>query len=143
MAFFSRSASRNKFKGKKDNLPLLPASMQGFLARRVTDVQGGALAVTGIVLALSLLTFDSRDPSFNTAAAGQDVNNLFGRTGAYMADMLLQTLGLSSRQQHAKAVDQHTDGRVFSRPWIGSDVQRHGGISLKGKALQPGRMRTV
>jgi S-DNA-T family DNA segregation ATPase FtsK/SpoIIIE len=96
MAFFSRSSSR-KFKVKKSNsLPLLPASMQSFLARRLTDLSGLWFAATGASLALTLFTFNAKDPSFNTVSSAGSIHNIFGSFGAYAADMLLQTLGLAS-----------------------------------------------
>lgn len=96
MAFFLRASAR-KFKVKKSNsLPLLPASMHSFLANRLTDLGGITLVVAGGSLAAMLYTFDVKDPSFNTISPGATVHNFFGTAGAYISDMFLQTLGLSS-----------------------------------------------
>jgi len=96
MAFFSSTSSR-KFKVRKSTaLPLLPASLQGFIARRLTDLGGIGLAAAGAVLALMLFTFNVNDPSFNTASSAPKIHNLFGSFGAYISDMLLQTLGMAS-----------------------------------------------
>ena len=43
-----------------------------------------------------LFTFDAKDPSFNTVSPGTKAHNIFGSFGAYVSDMLLQTLGMSS-----------------------------------------------
>lgn len=58
---------------------------------------GFALAALGIWVALALLGFDPADPTFNHAARpGTVVRNPAGRLGASVADLLLQTLGLSA-----------------------------------------------
>ena len=96
MAFFSRTAGR-KFKVKKSSgPPLLPASMQRFIANRLTDVTGVGLVTVGTCLALTLYTFNAADPSFNTVSVSTKIHNIFGRTGSYTADLLLQTLGLAA-----------------------------------------------
>jgi S-DNA-T family DNA segregation ATPase FtsK/SpoIIIE len=96
MGLFSRKSAR-KFKVKRPSRPpLLPASTQQFIARRVTDAAGLAFAATGASLALALFTFSPADPSFNTVSSAGEVRNLLGGGGAYTADLLLQTLGAAS-----------------------------------------------
>src|ERR1035437_2556948 len=96
MAFFSRRTSR-KFKVKKpEGPPLLPVSLQSFIANRLTDAAGTGFATLGICLALTLFTFNAADPSFNTVSTGVKIHNIFGSFGSYAADLLLQTLGLAS-----------------------------------------------
>jgi S-DNA-T family DNA segregation ATPase FtsK/SpoIIIE len=95
MSFFSRASSR-KIKVRKSGPPLLPAALQSFIAHRLTDTVGIGFMTAGVSLAGMLLTFNARDPSFNTAASGAKIHNIFGSTGAYVSDMLLQTLGLAS-----------------------------------------------
>jgi len=96
MAFFSRSSSR-KFKVKKHGrIPLLPVSLQNFIAHRLTDLVGITFATAGFCLAMILFTFNANDPSFNTASSGGEIHNFFGGFGSCTADILLQTLGLSS-----------------------------------------------
>ncbi|MDQ1238353.1 MAG: segregation ATPase FtsK/SpoIIIE, family, partial [Thermodesulfobacteriota bacterium] len=53
------------------------------------------LAMTAFLF-LSLLSYDSRDPSLNSATPRHEVTNLCGLLGAYIADGLIQLLGLSS-----------------------------------------------
>ena len=96
MAFFSRGSSR-KFKVKKQSgPPLLPASMQSFIAHRLTDAAGIGFATLGVCLAFTLFTSNAADPSFNTVSTGAKVHNMFGSAGSYTADLLLQTLGLAA-----------------------------------------------
>lgn len=58
-------------------------------------VIGVLLAGFAIYLAISLFSFDSSDPSFNSVG-GDAVNNIGGLAGAYISDIMLQTLGLAS-----------------------------------------------
>ncbi len=75
---------------------LLPAGLGGFLRRRMVEIVGLALIAAAVVLILAILTYDSSDPSLNTAGARGRVNNLFGYPGAVVADLALQTLGLAA-----------------------------------------------
>jgi len=76
--------------------PLLPARMQSFIAHRLTDLGGVAFAGLGSLLFVALASYDARDPSFNTSGTGTDIHNMLGRTGAYISDILLQTLGFAA-----------------------------------------------
>src|SRR4051812_18358591 len=96
MTFFSRVAGR-KLKVKKQlGPPLLPASMQSFIANRLTDAAGIGFMTAGVCLAGALYTFNIADPSFNTVSTGAKIHNIFGAIGSYTADLLLQTLGLAA-----------------------------------------------
>ena len=57
--------------------------------------RGGAAAVLGVLLALSLSRYSPTDPSFNTAASGR-IANLLGSGGAKIADLALKGLGLGA-----------------------------------------------
>jgi len=96
MAFFSFKKSR-KFKNKKKkSLPLLSVSTQNFIAHRLTDIKGISFIFSGIILAMMLLSFNPKDPSFNTSSSSKEIHNLFGHFGSYISDILLQTIGLAS-----------------------------------------------
>ena len=68
------------------------------------DIAGVVLFVLAIITAISLFTFSSTDPSFNTAAVEQSsvysakapIHNSVGLLGSYSSDLLLQLFGLSS-----------------------------------------------
>lgn len=47
-------------------------------------------------LFLSLISYDARDPSFNTATSRPEVSNLCGLIGSHTADALVQLLGVCS-----------------------------------------------
>ncbi|MFO1155278.1 MAG: DNA translocase FtsK 4TM domain-containing protein [Rhodospirillales bacterium] len=73
-------------------LAILPAGAVPYLRRRLADLAGVTLFVAGLALFLALLSFDPGDPSFNHAT-GLPTLNLFGRGGAYTADLLLHGFG--------------------------------------------------
>jgi DNA segregation ATPase FtsK/SpoIIIE-like protein len=49
-----------------------------------------------IFLAICLLSYDQRDPSFNIATSRSNVSNLGGLVGSHIADVLVQVFGISS-----------------------------------------------
>ena len=69
--------------------------MEQFLRRRMVELRGAAWLALALALALALVSFHTTDPSFNQATA-VPTHNLLGLPGAYLADLLLQTLGLAS-----------------------------------------------
>jgi S-DNA-T family DNA segregation ATPase FtsK/SpoIIIE len=60
----------------------------------VTEAAALALVAAGVLVALSLFTYDPLDPSFNVANGRGEAANLIGRAGAWVADLLLQAMGL-------------------------------------------------
>jgi DNA segregation ATPase FtsK/SpoIIIE, S-DNA-T family len=64
--------------------------------RRLNEAVGFLLLLAGIGLALSLISYNPLDSSWNTATGTVRVANLMGRAGAYFADLSLQVFGLSS-----------------------------------------------
>ncbi|UCH74943.1 MAG: DNA translocase FtsK [Rhodospirillales bacterium] len=75
---------------------VLPAGLGAFVRRRLVEGVGLALIATAIVVIVAMLTYDSSDPSLNTAGGRGSVNNLLGYPGAVVADLALQTLGLTA-----------------------------------------------
>ena len=49
----------------------------------------------GLAVTLSLVSYSSADPSWNTATATVHTHNLLGRFGAKWADLLFQVFGVS------------------------------------------------
>jgi S-DNA-T family DNA segregation ATPase FtsK/SpoIIIE len=97
MGIFSRSPQRKlTIRSRQPSRPLLPESLQSFIAHRLTDLAGAAFALCGAALFLMLASYDMKDPSLNTTFSGGQVNNIFGTAGSYGADLLLQTLGLAA-----------------------------------------------
>jgi DNA segregation ATPase FtsK/SpoIIIE, S-DNA-T family len=60
----------------------------------VKEVVAFGLLAVGVLVALSLVTYDPSDPAFNVASDREEVANWAGWAGALMADLLLQGLGL-------------------------------------------------
>lgn len=91
-----RSTKRSK--AKKSRLGFLPENVQAFLARRFVDIFALALTLTGLFLLTALLTYNHTDPSWNTAGSGPAqisvVTNWMGASGAWVSDLLLQTMGI-------------------------------------------------
>lgn len=75
---------------------LIPESLQAFVANRLVDGFGLALMLGGIAILVALASYNAADPSWNTASTGVErVRNLMGAPGAYIGDLLLQTIGLA------------------------------------------------
>ena len=60
------------------------------------EVLAVVLVVAAILLVLSLFTYDSRDPSFNSVGPQREPKNLIGVVGAFISDVFLQWFGLAS-----------------------------------------------
>jgi S-DNA-T family DNA segregation ATPase FtsK/SpoIIIE len=70
-------------------------TVEQFLRRRLVELRGAAWLAGALALLLALLSFHTTDPSLNQATA-VPTHNLLGLPGAYLADLLLQTLGIAS-----------------------------------------------
>ncbi len=73
----------------------MPPGLAAGLRRRAVQFAGLTLFVLGLAVVISLLSFNAGDPSFNRATAGP-ARNLLGLPGAYLADLLLQTIGIAA-----------------------------------------------
>jgi S-DNA-T family DNA segregation ATPase FtsK/SpoIIIE len=62
---------------------------------RLNEAVGILLFLLGLAVSLSLVSYSSADPSWNTATAGIHTHNLLGFFGAKWADVLLQIFGIS------------------------------------------------
>ena len=74
---------------------ILPDSLDDELPRLPMRLAGGALLLMAAVGWISLASWSFGDPSVNHAIDGSP-QNLLGATGASLADILLQILGLAS-----------------------------------------------
>ncbi len=74
---------------------ILPGGMDNEIHRLPMRLAGAALIAMAVIGWVSLLTWSIGDPSVNRATGGAP-NNLLGTTGASLADMLLQFVGLTS-----------------------------------------------
>ncbi|MDP6560938.1 MAG: DNA translocase FtsK 4TM domain-containing protein, partial [Candidatus Binatia bacterium] len=60
------------------------------------EIWGVVIGVLAIFLVLSILSYEPRDRSFSTPSGTPATGNWGGVVGAYLADILLQGLGLSA-----------------------------------------------
>jgi DNA segregation ATPase FtsK/SpoIIIE, S-DNA-T family len=60
------------------------------------EIWGVVIGLTALLIALSLVSYDVNDRSLNTPSGLLDTHNWGGFVGAFVADLLLQGLGLSS-----------------------------------------------
>jgi len=65
-------------------------------SKRLNEVTGFVCLAIGLLVLFSLVSYRTYDPSWNTAAGHVRPQNLAGYFGAYLADLLLQTFGLSA-----------------------------------------------
>lgn len=97
----SRTIKRSIRRSRKKNflLSLLPESVQAFLARRLVDIFALGLCIAGMFILAALSSYDHQDPSWNTArdnGADFTIANWGGASGAWLSDLLLQTLGIGA-----------------------------------------------
>ena len=64
--------------------------------RRLNELVGLVSLAAVVYLILILVSFYPQDASWNTVAPSGDARNLGGHVGAYLADLLLQSLGLAA-----------------------------------------------
>jgi DNA segregation ATPase FtsK/SpoIIIE, S-DNA-T family len=74
---------------------LASSALVSLVRSRMARISGLALGISGLVLLLALVTYDPRDPSFDTATL-QRATNIAGPLGATVADLLLQGFGVAA-----------------------------------------------
>lgn len=80
---------------RKTKKHLLPAGVKDFIHRRAMDIIGLGLTLFGGAMAIALYSYNAGDPSWNSSGSDQ-ISNLLGSAGAYLADGLMQLFGLAS-----------------------------------------------
>jgi S-DNA-T family DNA segregation ATPase FtsK/SpoIIIE len=95
--------------------------------RRLNEVIGFLLLSAGLVILLSLVSYHSQDPSWNTAAGSRPLN-LAGYPGAWLADVLVQTFGATAFLFPLMAF-------VLAWKWIRSEELAAGAVKIFGSAL--------
>jgi DNA segregation ATPase FtsK/SpoIIIE, S-DNA-T family len=78
-----------------DSLSFLPDAVRDALRRRLRELGGLALIALSILLALALATWSVQDPSLSHATT-KPVHNVLGQSGAIVADLLMQVLGVAA-----------------------------------------------
>lgn len=91
------AARKIKRSRKRQSSSFLPVTVQAFIARRLVDSVALILIGASAFLLTCLLTYNSQDPSWNTAAdESVKVLNYGSWLGAWVSDILLQTIGGAS-----------------------------------------------
>jgi S-DNA-T family DNA segregation ATPase FtsK/SpoIIIE len=95
--------------------------------RRFNEVTGFLLLSMGLVILLSLVSYHTQDPSWNTAAGLRPLN-LAGYPGAWLSDVLLQTFGAAAFLFPLLAF-------LLAWKWIRSDELDAGAVKILGSVL--------
>ncbi|CAO3448722.1 DNA translocase FtsK [Azospirillum argentinense] len=89
-----KSAGARPASARPEKPPFFSPATRAFVVARARELAGFALGVVGLVLMVILGSYNPADPSWNAVpAANAHIHNLFGRFGAYLADILIQSLG--------------------------------------------------
>ncbi|MCC6778752.1 MAG: DNA translocase FtsK 4TM domain-containing protein, partial [Hyphomicrobiales bacterium] len=78
-----------------DSLNFLPDAVREALRRRVRELCGLALIALAVLLAIALATWSVQDPSLSHAT-NAPLRNMLGVSGAIVADLLIQLLGIGA-----------------------------------------------
>ena len=97
-------------------------------SKRLNEVTGFVCLAIGLLVLFSLVSYRTYDPSWNTAAGHVHPQNLVGYVGAYLADLLLQTFGLSALLFPVCAF-------FLGWKWIRSETMDSPGVKLTGFML--------
>ncbi len=74
---------------------LLPTAVAEFLKRRIAEISGLVLCLSSGAMIAALATYSATDPSLNNAT-DQPVQNILGPIGAAVADIGLQSVGITA-----------------------------------------------
>ena len=66
-----------------------------FLAKRLTEIFGVFVFISGLFLIISLISYSPEDPNF-IFPENTDIKNLLGLRGSYVSDLFFQSIGLIS-----------------------------------------------
>ena len=93
----ARSRKIQRSRKSKTLSSFLPQALQVFIARRLVDLLALAVLGAGVFVFAAALTYNKADPSWNTASdvTIENINNLGGQSGALLADVMLQALGVA------------------------------------------------
>lgn len=88
----ARPAPRTSAKSKPKPKPPV---LKSFIRRRLRESTALLLAICGLLIVVSLLSYSPADPCFNKSG-DEAIRNDAGLIGAYAADVLMQTTGLAN-----------------------------------------------
>ena len=97
-------------------------------SRRLNEAVGFLLLALGLLQLLSLVSYHIQDPSWNTAVGAAAPQNLTGYIGSYLADLFLQTFGITALLFPLAIF-------LLGWKWIRSDEIKDPGVKLFGFVL--------
>ncbi len=74
---------------------LFPDWMTTLIKQRAIEGAGICLILLSLTIFATLASFDARDPSWNSVTQQGDIQNLLGISGAWFADIMFQSIGIS------------------------------------------------
>jgi len=77
-------------------LDWLSPNVRDFVSRRIEEAFGLSLIALGLFALVALVSWHRTDPSWNNSTGATVAENLAGLPGAFLSDILFQTLGLAS-----------------------------------------------
>ena len=77
------------------NIKKITNSILLFIAKRLTEIFGVLILISGILLLLSLISYSAEDPNF-IFPENTEIKNLLGYRGSYVSDLFFQSIGLIS-----------------------------------------------
>ena len=95
--------------------------------RRLNEIIGFLMLSGGLVMLLSLVSYHTQDPSFNTASSARPLN-LVGYPGAWISDIFYQVFGAAAFLFPLLLF-------LLSWKWIRSDDIEAGGVKVFGSIL--------
>ena len=77
------------------NIKKTANSLINFTIKRLAEIFGLAISITGALLLISLATYSPEDPNF-IFPDNTEINNILGYNGSFISDLFLQSIGLVS-----------------------------------------------
>ncbi|MFY9287094.1 MAG: DNA translocase FtsK 4TM domain-containing protein [Alphaproteobacteria bacterium] len=90
-----RSLLRSTSRSRSTRSAWMPESLRDAMLRSLQMAGGGAIILVALIFALSLLSYDTQDISWNTASSvpSETTHNWIGSFGSYSADIIWQFFG--------------------------------------------------
>ena len=77
------------------NIKKITNSILLFIAKRLTEIFGILILISGILLLISLISYYPEDPNF-IFPENKEIKNILGFRGSYVSDLFFQSIGLIS-----------------------------------------------
>ena len=84
-----------KFDSSKMNIKKIANTALEFTIKRLIEILGILIVLTGILLFIALISYSPEDPNF-IFPDNTEIHNLLGFHGSYVSDLFFQSLGMIS-----------------------------------------------